>query len=404
MDDNQIPRDERGSELNPSPLPENHAEAQPLQFMQIWDRLWAYFSKMGLGNVAMRVGSALVTLGLVGLVVWVMSGFFIPEKKASLAQQLPLIAGQQGPVELPSYEGAASVEGLSPASSAGTTSSAAPVNSRYDFTTYTVKQGDSVYSIAESYGLAPTSILWTNYETLLDNPAFIVPGQVLNIPPVDGVMWPWVKGNGLNKFSETLGVTPDVIIDWPGNNLSRDTIGDYTNPNITEGTKLFVPGGKRAFVDQFLVLIQRDTPAESAIWGEGKCAITDIGPVGTQTYVWPTTERRISGYEWTPDVGHYGIDIAGKKGNPIYAVDNGVVVYAGWSTWGYGNVIVIDHGDNMQTIYAHLDTIGVTCNESVYQGAEIGTMGTTGNSSGPHLHFEIRQGATRLNPHNYLGF
>ena len=103
-------------------------------------------------------------------------------------------------------------------------------------------------------------------------------------------------------------------------------------------------------------LIQRDTPAESAIWGEGKCAITDLGPLGTNTYVWPTTETRISGYEWTPDVGHYGIDIGGKKGNPIYTVDNGVVVYAGWSTWGYGNVVAIDHGNDLQTIYAHLDS------------------------------------------------
>ncbi len=401
MDEHFTPRDEREQLDNPLPKKTNPEES--LQLLRLWDRFWAYLTKLGMGNIALRAGSALVTLSLVGLVIWVMQGFFIPGEKTNLAATLPETAAVEGPIELPSYEGIAPVEGLSPSANTINSAPAESGGSRYEFTTYEVKTGDSVYSISESYNLKPASLLWTNYETLLDNPAFILPGQILNIPPVDGVLWPWVKGNGLNKFSETLGVTPEDIINWPGNNLSMDTIGDFADPNIAEGTKIFVPGGKREFVDQFLVLIQRDTPAESAIWGEGKCAITDIGPLGTGTYVWPTTETRISGYEWTPDVGHYGVDVAGKTGNPIYTVDNGVVVYAGYSTWGYGNVVVIDHGDDLQTIYAHLDTITVTCNQSLYQGDTIGTMGSTGNSSGPHLHFEIRQGSTRLNPHNYIG-
>ena len=401
MDEQFTPRDERDQSENP--LPKKTDLEDFLQLLRLWDRFWAYLTKLGMGNIALRAGSALVTLSLVGLVIWVMQGFFIPGEKTNLAATLPETAAVEGPIELPSYEGIAPVEGLSPSANTINSAPAESGGSRYEFTTYEVKTGDSVYSISESFNLKPASLLWTNYETLLDNPAFILPGQILNIPPVDGVLWPWVKGNGLNKFSETLGVTPEDIINWPGNNLSMDTIGDFADPNIAEGTKIFVPGGKREFVDQFLVLIQRDTPAESAIWGEGKCAITDIGPLGTGTYVWPTTETRISGYEWTPDVGHYGVDVAGKTGNPIFTVDNGVVVYAGYSTWGYGNVVVIDHGDDLQTIYAHLDTITVTCNQSLYQGDTIGTMGSTGNSSGPHLHFEIRQGSTRLNPHNYIG-
>lgn len=401
MNEQLTPRDERDQFEDPLLINSVHEES--LQFLKLWDRFWAYVTRLGMGNIVMRAGSALVTISLVGLVIWVMKGFFIPGEKTDLTASLPSASAVEGPVELPSYEGIAPVEGLSPSANANNTASAAPSGARYEFTTYEVKTGDSVYSIAESFGLKPASLLWTNYETLLDNPAFILPGQTLNIPPVDGVLWPWVKGNGLNKFSENLGVTPEDIINWPGNNLSMDTIGDFVNPNIAEGTKIFVPGGKREFVDQFLVLLQRGTPAESAIWGEGKCAITDLGPLGTNTYVWPTTETRISGYEWTPDVGHYGIDIAGKTGNPIYTVDNGVVVYAGYSTWGYGNVVVVDHGNDLQTIYAHLDTISVTCNQSIYQGSTIGTMGSTGNSSGPHLHFEMRQGSIRLNPHNYIG-
>ncbi len=400
--DEQFTQNDEHDQLEGSLLKSPISEDSP-QLLRLWDRFWAYITKLGMGNIALRAGSALVTIGLVGLVIWVMKGFFIPSEKTDMSANLPEAVANIGPVELPSYAGIAPVEGLSPSANTINTAPAETAGSRYEFTTYEVKAGDSVYSIAESFSLKPASLLWTNYETLLDNPAFILPGQTLNIPPVDGVLWPWVKGNGLNKFSETLGVTPEDIINWPGNNLSMDTIGDFANPNITEGTKIFVPGGKREFVDQFLVLIQRDTPAESALWGEGKCAITDVGPLGTSTYVWPTSEMRVSGYEWTPDVGHYGIDIGGKTGNPIYTVDNGVVVYAGWSTWGYGNVVVVDHGNDLQTIYAHLDTISVTCNQSIYQGDTIGTMGSTGNSSGPHLHFEIRQGSVRLNPHNYIG-
>jgi LysM repeat protein len=373
------------------------------RFLLLWDRLWAYLTRLGMGNIALRAGSALVTISLVGLVVWVMKGFFIPSEKIDQPANLVNAAVIEGSVALPSYDGIAPLDGLSPGVIANNAASAASVVSRYDFTTYSVQTGDSIYSIAESFGLEPSSIMWTNTDTLFDNPAFILPGQVLNIPPVDGVLWPWVAGNGLHSFAEFYKVSPEDIINWPGNNLSMETIGDFTNPNITEGTKLFIPGGSRPFLDKLAIIFERDSTAVSLIWGEGKCAPTNLGPVGSGTYVWPSTERRISGFEWTPDVGHYGVDVGGKTGNPIYTVDNGVVVYAGWSDWGYGNVIAVDHGDGLQTLYAHLDSLNVVCGDFVYQGDTIGFMGSTGNSSGPHLHFEIRQGATRLNPHNYIG-
>ena len=401
MDKQFTPHDERNQFEDPllkNPTPEDSP-----QLLQVWDRFWAYVTKLGMGNIVLRAGSALVTVSLVGLVIWVMKGFFIPGEKIDLAANLSEAAAAEGPVELPSYEGVAPVEGLSPSANTNNTAPAASASSRFEFVTYVVKSGDSIYSIAESFGLEPASLLWTNTDTLFDNPAFILPGQVMNIPPVDGILWPWIAGNGLNSFAEFYGVTPDVIINWPGNNLSLETIGDFSNPNIPEGTKLFIPGGNRPFIDKLAIIFERETTAVSLIWGEGKCAPTNLGPVGVGTYVWPTTEKRISGFEWTPDVGHYGVDIGGKKGNPIYSIDNGVVVYAGWSDWGYGNVIAIDHGNGLQSLYAHLDSLNVSCGDFVYQGDTIGFMGSTGNSSGPHLHFEIRKGLTRLNPHNYIG-
>ena len=385
--------------------PENFPEPEDgtAQLLRWWDRFWARVTKLGLGDIALRAGSALVTIGLVGLVIWVMKGFFMPSEMIRSDVEPLELAAAGGPVLLPAYEGIAPVAGLSKSANSETDTEI-ETSERNEFIVYTVKAGDSVYSIAERYSLEPATILWTNYASLLDNPAFIVPGQELNIPPVDGVLWPWVKGNGLNKFSENMGVTPDAIINWPGNNLSPETIGDYVNPNIEDGQMIFVPGGTRPFVNVLNVLLERQETAESNMWGAGKCAPTNLGPIGTGSYVWPSSERSISGYEWTPDVGHYGIDIGGDIGNPIYAVDNGVVVYSGWNDWGYGTVIAIDHGNGIQTIYAHMDTLSVACGAFVYQGDIIGTMGSTGNSSGPHLHIEFRDGNTPRNPHSFIGY
>ncbi|HPS41589.1 MAG TPA: M23 family metallopeptidase, partial [Anaerolineaceae bacterium] len=104
-----------------------------------------------------------------------------------------------------------------------------------------------------------------------------------------------------------------------------------------------------------------------------------------------------------PSTNHFGIDIAGSIGNPIYSADNGVVVYSGWNNNGYGNLIVVDHGNGWQTVYAHLDTIQSQCGSFVFQGDVIGTLGTTGNSSGPHLHFEMRNKTYgKVNPWDFL--
>jgi murein DD-endopeptidase MepM/ murein hydrolase activator NlpD len=117
-------------------------------------------------------------------------------------------------------------------------------------------------------------------------------------------------------------------------------------------------------------------------------------------FIWPTWGR-ISQYYWW---GHRAIDIAAPLDRPITAADSGTVVYAGWNTWGYGNLVVIDHGNGFQTWYAHLNnnSIWVANGQFVTQGSTIGGVGTTGNSSGPHLHFEIRYGGNLLNPLDYL--
>ena len=100
--------------------------------------------------------------------------------------------------------------------------------------------------------------------------------------------------------------------------------------------------------------------------------------------------------------GHLAIDLAIGIGTPVVASDSGVVVFSGWTTVGYGNMVMIDHGNGFQTAYAHLTAALVACGQSVAQGQIIGTGGSTGNSTGPHLHFEIRYMGGFVNPLSYL--
>ncbi len=278
-----------------------------------------------------------------------------------------------------------------------------PDRPRFSIVQYTVQEGDTLFGIATKFGLKPETILWGNYETMRDNPDAIYVGQVLNILPEDGAYYQWHAGDGLNGVAKYFNVTPDDIVNYPGNNLNKNTVGNYAAPNIAPGTWLIIPGGKREFVD-WAAQINKNNPSTGSSMGTGACTVpVSGGAVGSGTYVWPAPDHYLSGYDYTPSINHWGIDVAGKLGDPIYAVDNGVVVYAGWSTAGYGNLIVIDHGDGVETYYGHLSQINVSCGQSVYQTNVIGLMGSTGRSTGPHLHFEMRHGQWgHLDPWNYL--
>lgn len=302
--------------------------------------------------------------------------------------------------DLPEYDGAdASAGGIIRLANLHTIF---PTRERMEIIKYVVQQGDSLYGIGEKFGLRPHTILWGNFEALEGNVHSISPGQELNILPVDGVLHEFAEGETLSGIADYYGVTVQDIIDWPGNNL--DPAVDVDAPAIPEGTALVVPGGTGEVVDMTGGQITRSNPAVASILGPGACPTVYDGPVGTGTFIYPTVERYLSGYDYDP-VLHPALDFAGSEGNAIYAADTGVVVYAGWNNWGYGNVIVIDHGNGWQTLYAHMAYIpaSVYCGMGVYQGANIGPLGNTGNSSGPHLHFEMRhESYGKVNPWNFL--
>jgi len=352
------------------------------------EKLWSRIMHLGLGEVSLRILTAVGSVLLVLFVVWVMNKFYLNAhgkggeltSTPTVIPTSPLLAVDGD--TLPAVYSGFSVSRLA------LPHTNRPAKPRNEIITYTIQTGDTLFGIAEKFGLQPETLLWSNRHILGDNPENIFPGVEILIPPIDGAIYQWNSGDGLNTVSNFYKVTPDVILDWPGNKLDRNTIGDLSLPNIPAGTFVFVPGGRGEFTD-WLPKYTRDKPATSSISGSA-CGVITSGYIGYGTFVWPTTERYLSGFDYNPSTNHRGIDIAGRLGNPIYAVDAGVIVYSNWNENGYGNLIVVDHGNGWQSVYAHLSDFARYCGDNVEQGETIGYMGSTGNSTGPHLHFELR--------------
>ncbi len=259
---------------------------------------------------------------------------------------------------------------------------------------YVVQAGDSVFQIAVDFKLKPETVLWANYDKLKDNAEMISPGWELIIPSTDGVYYKVKEGDTLRSIAERFKVQPEDISSYPGNHM------DMTDPQITPGQFVMVPGGWRETVQWVVPMVPRGPAGViKNVLGPGGCDVAG-GAGGTGGFVWPAVNHSLSGNDfWS---GHMGIDIAAGMGAAIYAADSGVVVYAGPIGGGYGNMIMIDHANGYQTLYAHLSQINVKCGQSVYQGSLIGLAGSTGNSTGPHLHFEVRYLGGFINPWTVL--
>ncbi len=270
-----------------------------------------------------------------------------------------------------------------------------PSRPRQDVVKYTVVTGDSVFGIAKDYNVEPESVLWANYDLLNDSPETLSPGMELNIPPVDGVYYKWKEGDTIEAVAAQFKTTPEEIINWPGNKL------DLAVPKIAADQWVMLPKGQREFRSWVVPQIARGAAGVSkSVYGPGACEGSYEGAYGTGGFIWPTGSHVLSGNDfWS---GHLGIDIAAGLGDPVVSSDSGVVVFAGWSTGGYGNMIMVDHGNGYQTLYAHLSSYAVSCGQSVYQGSYIGGTGSTGNSTGTHLHFEIRLSGAFVNPWQVL--
>ncbi len=266
-----------------------------------------------------------------------------------------------------------------------------PTRSRTNIIEYTVSTGDSVFGIAQSFNLKPETILWANYDQLNDSPDMLTPGMKLNVPPVNGVYYQWQDGDTFDSVAAKFDAKVDEILTWEGNNF------DLTNPKVDAGQWIMIPDGHREF-RQWLVptIARKNSGVSRSVLGPGACEGDYSGAYGSGAFAWPTAAHTLSGNDfWS---GHLGIDIAGMLGDGIFAADSGVVVFAGWAYGGYGNMVMIDHGNGYQTLYAHMSAVNVGCGQSVYTGTYLGAVGSTGNSTGAHLHFEVRYGGGFIDP------
>ncbi len=271
-----------------------------------------------------------------------------------------------------------------------------PTRARLEIEQYTVQPGDTIFGIADKFNLEPDTILWGNPE-LVDSLNLLRPGKVLNILPVNGALRVVQAGDTIEKVAEVFHGKVEDIVTFAGNDI------DPENPVLSPGASIIIPGGWRDSVQWQLPTVTRNNARGPGSTGEpGSCGGTLSGPTGGFNFIWPANNHYLSGWDYNPNT-HPGIDIAAGLGAPIYASETGVVVFSGWSTRGYGNLVIIDHGNGWQTAYAHLSQINYGCGQAIAQGQLIGLAGSTGNSTGPHLHFEMRSSEYgRVNPWDFL--
>lgn len=239
---------------------------------------------------------------------------------------------------------------------------------RSDDENYEVKDGDTLASIAEKFGVSQDTIKWAN--SAVTSWKTIKVGQNLIIPPVTGVVHRVKGGETIYSIAKKYGAGEQSIVDFPFNTFTNDETFA-----LAVGQRLVIPDGVM--------------PRESLPLSVNLIARTpDAGTVtATGTWIWPAAGRITQPFRpW-----HKGIDIANKDGGPILAADSGTVVIAGWpDNGGYGNRVVVNHGNGYLTLYAHMSRIDVVAGQRVKRGDRLGMMGSTGRSTGIHVHFEIR--------------
>lgn len=247
---------------------------------------------------------------------------------------------------------------------------------------YYVQAGDTVSTIAARFGVSVNTILWEND---LNAYSLIRPGNKLAILPATGVSYQVARGDTLAAIAHKYGVEVNIILET--NKLASAEM-------LAVGQKLIIPGGKKTYY----------APSQTARNVSGLSVIKDLfKPENLKSVIsnklsWPTLGYRLTQYfSWR----HHAIDIANKMGTPIYATDTGVVEVVGWGR-GYGSQIVIDHGGGKKSRYGHLSKFYVSQGDVVKKGEAIAAMGSTGHSTGPHLHFEYIINGIKYNPLNYL--
>lgn len=229
---------------------------------------------------------------------------------------------------------------------------------------YEVREGDALSQIAEMFGVSVNTIRWAND---LEGGA-LTPGQTLVILPVTGLKYTVQKGDTLASVAKKYNANAQEIADFNG----------VSGGNLVIGSEIIIP-------DAEPTAPKKTSTTKKSSGSSGKSGVNTSG-----YFKWP-----VAGGTRTQGIhGYNAIDIGAAIGTPIYAAAGGTVIVARSGSWngGYGNYVVIKHGNGTQTLYAHADSLTVSSGEAVSQGDLIGYVGNTGKSTGPHLHFEVRGG------------
>jgi len=232
--------------------------------------------------------------------------------------------------------------------------------------TYTVESGDTLWNIALQFDLDLDTLRWSNPD-LERNPDMLSVGTELAILPVPGVYHTVVAGETVSAIAERYGVAQADILNYPLNTLD-------TPEDLRVGQKLVIPHGHKE--------LTRPAPQPSV----------------DTPFAWPLVGRLTQNFS---DL-HRAIDIGAPYGSPVYAGREGWVIRSGWARTGYGYTVIIDHGEGLVSLYSHMKGEWVNVGDWVERGQLIGEVGSTGNSSGPHVHFEVRVDGERMNPLEYL--
>ena len=253
-----------------------------------------------------------------------------------------------------------------------------------DYAIHSVQSGETLSEIAKAYGLKIETIMWENN---IGNANTVKVGAKLVIPPVDGISYTVAKGDTLASLSKKYSIAMDTVI--AHNQLASDT--------ITIGQHLFLPNAKPISKPSYIAKTGTGSKVTPSYLSD-----SNSSPAGEKIFIKPTQGSLTQGFH----AGHYAFDIADASKPAVWAASSGTVIKASSGTWGggYGNHVIIDHGDGLQTLYAHLDSLAVSVGDEVSQGQVIGQMGNTGRvygRTGIHLHFEVIKNGVKQYPGNY---
>ncbi len=253
---------------------------------------------------------------------------------------------------------------------------------------YEVQSGDVISTIASRFGLKVNSLLLANN---LSARSLLRPGDKLSIPPGDGAMYTVKRGDTLGRIAKQFGVDQSEIIAF--NNMAKD------GASISIGQDIFIPGAQIVPTQKVNLAVAPPSKITETIRKIAAPPPSLDTPAGSG-YVWPTKDHKINQYY---GLRHTGVDIHGVIGNPNYAARAGTVIKSqcGWNG-GYGCYIILSHGNGVTTLYGHNSKLLVSVGDEVKQGQVIGLLGSTGRSTGPHLHFEVRVNNKRSNPLQYI--